>query len=138
MKSISETYILFLITVAFTGLLILTTCSEDSSTSSLEEDEIEVTKVVIEPASASFEIDEKQEFSAFLISASGDTVNKEFDIEWNWYSSNPEVFTVENNGTAYGKRAGEAYCVVEVTAEPGKVAAKLRFTGRDSAFVSIF
>lgn len=118
------------------GLLGMYSCSDDDSATGPEEEEIDVAEVVIEPQNATFEVDEQQEFSAFLISANGDTVNEEFeDIDWNWYSSDPDVFTVEDGGTATGHNEGEAHCIVEVSTENTKIVAKMRFVGRDSAFV---
>lgn len=125
--------IIFLVTASF----MFTGCGDENPASS-EEEELEGAEVVIEPQDVSLEVDEQIDFSAFIISASGDTVNEEFDFEWNWYSSNPEVFTVQNNGTASGQSPGEAYCIVEVETENSKIAAKAIFVGRDSAFVSLF
>lgn len=118
------------------GILIFNSCGDNSATGP-DDDEIEVSKVVIEPQNVSFEVGEQREFSAFLISATGDTVNSEFEIDWNWYSSDPDVFTVEDGGTATGHNPGEAFCIVEAELENTKVAAKLRFVGRDSAFVTL-
>lgn len=129
---------LFFLSAAFCGLLIFITCSEDTSSTSPLEDEIETARVVIEPKNASFEVNEELDFSAFVISASGDTMNDELNIKWNWYSSDTDVLTVQSNGTATGHNSGEAYCIVEATTETGKIAAKLRFVGRDSAFVLLF
>jgi hypothetical protein len=84
-----------------------------------------------------FKVGEQQDFSAFLISASGDTVNEELEVEWNWYSSNPDVFTVEAGGIATGHDEGEAHCIVEASTENSKIVAKMRFVGRDSAFVTL-
>lgn len=126
-----------IIMVVLSGVLISNGCNDDNSIAS-EEDNLEGAEVVIKPRDVSFEVDEQHEFSAFVISASGDTVNEEFDLEWTWYSSNPDVFTVQDDGTASGISSGEAYCIVEAETASGNVAAKLRFVGRDSAFVSIF
>ena len=83
-------------------------------------------------------VGEQKEFSAFVISATGDTLNEEYDFSWTWYSSDANIFTVENNGTAYAESTGEAYCVVEASTGTAKIKAKLRYVGLDSAFVSIF
>lgn len=55
-------------------------------------------------------------FSVFALTASGDTIDTdEIDIEWQWWSTDPEVFDVEPGGLATGKSSGEAFCVVEAT-----------------------
>lgn len=119
------------------GMLGMYSCSDDNSATGPEEEEIDVAEVVIEPQNATFEVGEQEEFSAFLISASGDTVNEELEVEWNWYSSDPDVFTVEAGGTATGHNEGEAHCIVEASTENSKIVAKMRFVGRDSAFVTL-
>lgn len=122
----------------FAGLLAFLSCSDDGDATGPDDEEVEVSEVIIEPQNASFEVGEQEEFSAFLISATGDTVNEEFEeIEWNWYSSDPDVFTVEDGGTATGHNEGEAHCIVEVSTENTKIVAKMRFVGRDSAFVTL-
>lgn len=127
----------FLVIITLIAGILNTGCEDNNPTESEEED-LDGAEVVTEPQDVSFEVDEQQEFSAFVISAGGDTLNEDFDFTWNWYSSDAYVFTVETNGTVYGKSGGEAYCVVESETASGKVAAKMRFVGRDSAFVSIF
>lgn len=123
----------------FVGLLTFIGCSDNGTATDPDEEDVDVSKVVIEPQEATFEVGEQQEFTAFLISATGDTVdNEELDINWNWFSSDPDVFTVEDGGTATGHNEGEAFCIVEAELENTKVAAKLRFTGRDSAIVFLF
>lgn len=129
---------LLFITLVFFPLLMSSSCKDNNSVSSSEDDELDEARVVIEPENASFEYTNEQDFSAYVISASDDTVNEDFNLNWNWYSSDPNVFTVQNNGAAKGQNPGEAYCIVEASTESGKIAAKLRFTGRDSAFVRIF
>ncbi|MCG2589303.1 Ig-like domain-containing protein [Rhodohalobacter sulfatireducens] len=111
---------------------------EDNNPAEPEEDELEGAEVVIEPQNVSMEVDEKVDFSAFVVSASGDTVNEEFNFQWNWYSSNPEVFTVQNNGTATGKSSGEAFCIVEASTGNSKIVAKMVPIGLDSARVFLF
>lgn len=127
----------YIIAIIIVGLLGVYSCSEDNSATGPEDEEIEASEVVIEPQNATFEVGEEFDFSAFLISVSGDTVNEEFDVEWNWYSSDSNVFTVEAGGTATGHNEGEAHCIVEASTENSKVVAKLRFVGRDSAFVTL-
>ncbi|MDR9366008.1 MAG: hypothetical protein RI575_11755 [Balneolaceae bacterium] len=111
---------------------------EDNNPTEPEEDELEGAKVVIEPQNVSMQVDEQVDFLAFVVSASGDTVNEEFNFQWNWYSSNPEVFTVQNNGTATGKSSGEAFCIVEASTGNSKIVAKMVPIGLDSARVFLF
>lgn len=126
-----------IIICALSGVLISNGCDDENSTGSTSEG-LNSAEVVIEPENASFEYTDEQDFSAYVISASGDTISEEFDIQWEWYSSNPNVFTVEDNGVAKGKNPGEAFCIVEASTGSAKITAKLRFVGRDSALVSIF
>lgn len=133
-----RTYKGYIIAMIIAGVLGMCSCSDDNSATGPEDDEIEIAEIVIEPQNATFEVGEQYEFSAFLISATGDTVNEEFDVGWNWYSSDPNVFTVEAGGTARGHSEGEAHCIVEASIDNNKFVGKLRFVGRDSAFVFIF
>jgi len=126
-----------LLIFTFVGLLILISCSGEESSVGPEDEEVEIAEVVIKPKNVAFEVGEEYDFSAFLISASGDTVNDKFEIDWNWYSSDPDVFTVESGGTATGHNSGEAHCIVEVSTDNSKIVAKRRFVGRDSAFVTL-
>jgi hypothetical protein len=94
-----------------------------------------VERVVISPSTASVSVGDQVSFSAFALTAQGDTVDTaDLDIEWRWWSSDPDVFTVEEGGTATGRSPGEEYCVVEATILRGQS----NFTGRDSAFVMVF
>lgn len=111
---------------------------EDNNPTESEEDELKGAEVVIEPQNVSMEVDQQVNFSAFVVSASGDTVNEEFNFQWNWYSSNPEVFTVQNNGTATGQNSGEAFCIVEASTGNNKIVAKMVPIGLDSARVLLF
>jgi hypothetical protein len=94
-----------------------------------------VERVVISPSTASVAVGDEVSFSAFALTAQGDTVDTaDLDIEWRWWSSSPSVFTVEDDGTATAHSPGEEYCVVEATILRGLP----NFTGRDSAFVMVF
>ena len=128
---------LLIISITLVSMLITFGCDDDNSTGSVPEG-LEGAEVVIEPQDVSLEVDEQVDFSAFVVSASGDTVNDEFNFSWNWYSSNPEVFTVQNNGTATGQNPGEAFCIVEASTGSAKIRAKLRYVGLDSARVFLF
>lgn len=121
----------------FAGLLTFNSCSDNGTATDPDDEEIEVSEVVIEPQNATFEVGEEFDFSAFLITVSGDTVNEEFEIDWNWYSSDQDIFTVEAGGTATGYNPGEAFCIVEAELVSEKLKAKTKFVpiGLDSASV---
>lgn len=125
-----------LIIILIAGMLNIG-CEDNNSTES-EEEELKGAEVVIEPQNVSMEVDEQVNFSAFVVSASGDTVNEDFNFQWNWYSSNTEVFTVQNNGTATGKNSGEAFCIVEASTGNSKIVTKMVPIGLDSARVFLF
>jgi len=127
--ALSSTIIVFL----FMAFLLTFGCSTDDVTS--PEDGHGVVEVVIEPREAEFEVGEHLEFSAFALNADGDTVDtSDLNIEWEWWSDDPEVFTVEPGGLATGHNPGEAFCIIEATILVGKS----NFSGRDSAFVMVF
>jgi hypothetical protein len=121
---------IFLFLMALT-VIMLSSCESD-------EDEPlghQVTEIAIEPDNASFGVGEELKFSAFALTAAGDTVNTDdLDIVWEWWSTDPDVFTVEPGGLATGHNPGEAFCVIEAVI----LAGTQNFTGRDSAFVLIF
>ncbi|NBC65875.1 MAG: hypothetical protein GVY07_09510 [Bacteroidetes bacterium] len=133
----------FFKTTGFSVIIILITgmlnigCEDNNPTES-GEDELKGAEVIIEPQNVSMEVDEQVDFAAFVVSASGDTVNEDFNIQWNWYSSNPEVFTVQNNGIATGQNSGEAFCIVEASTGNSKIVAKMVPIGLDSARVFLF
>lgn len=131
-----KTTVFFVTVILIVGILNIG-CEDNNPTES-EEDDLKGAEVVIKPQNVSIEVDEQIDFSAFVVSASGDTVNEEFNFQWNWYSSNPDVFTVQNNGTATGHNSGEAFCIVEASTGPSKIRAKLRYVGLDSARVLLF
>lgn len=157
-------------------LIITTACSEGDTTSSQI---VQVSSISIHPQVAEFRVGEETNFSVFALTATGDTIDtNEIDIEWQWWSSNPDVFTVEAGGLATGQNQGEAFCIVEATvvfsegeipdidvmyatigadrlnqnrtmklkaevaefykSENVAMKKRLRFTGRDSAFVFVF
>ena len=114
-------------------MLLLSNCEEEEKETQVPTAE----RVIIQPKNAAFHVGEQRDFSAFVITASGDTVDIDNpDIELKWWSSDTTVFTVKNAGTATGQNPGEAYCIVEITIPDGTSLKRL-FTGRDSAFVSI-
>lgn len=136
-SSLSQKSLILPLLLSFIASLAFFGCSEDNSTGS-EPDELKGAEVVIKPQNASLEINEEIDFSAFVVSASGDTVNDELDINWNWRSSDPDVFTVEDDGNATGRNSGEAYCIVEASTANNKITAKLIPIGLDSARILIF
>jgi len=161
------------------GTLLFTGCDGDEATGPQNP---VVVDVAISPETAELEVGEELDFSAFALTAAGDTVDiSDLNIEWNWWSNDPEVFTVEAGGLATGQSPGEAYCIVEAIVEVGlnfnekdvsiagigfsldgknkfqigsfelsagdqdisalenvSFKKKMRFTGRDSAFVMVF
>lgn len=128
---------LLLFKAAFIGLLFFSGCGEDDNATGNQNDDI--TGIAIHPESATIETGEQLEFTAFAISSSGDTIESaDLDIEWDWWSSDPDIFTVDNSGTVTANGPGEAYCMLETNTDAGKFTAKLMFVGRDSAFVFVF
>ena len=117
------------------GALVLAGCDSTDVTENPE-----IASIDISPDNVSIEVGEQVDFSAVALTASGDTVR---DVDWEWVSTDPAVFTVEDTGTATGKTPGSAFCTVGVSddAAPNAVhrkAAKRAFDGLDSAFVSVF
>lgn len=109
--------------------LVMAACSSSSNPTVAEN---QIAKIQISPDSLSISAGETASFSAFVLTASGDTL-QDSGIKFQWWSTDPDIFTVENNGTATGQSAGTAFCVIETVAK-----SKINFTGRDSAFVRVF
>lgn len=141
---LSQTSVVFFAALAFAVMLIFSGCGDDDDPAGPQTQE--AVDVIISPDSAEFSVGEQMQFSAFVLTDAGDTVaTEDLDVEWEgeWWSSDPEVFTVEDNGMATGQDSGEAYCVVELTLEDDQIfetagfltKSRARFTGRDSAFV---
>lgn len=163
-----QTTCIFFIQLAVIGMLIFSSCSGDDSTGNQSE---QIVDIEISPEEATLEAGEQLEFSAFVITDSGKKINvEELDIEWegDWWSTDTEVFSVENDGLATGQNSGEAYCVVEVNLDETEIITmlenesidiagfiptgmsqinepnnydlkpRMRFTGRDSAIVFVF
>jgi hypothetical protein len=95
--------------------------------------ESEIAEIRISPDSASMGVTEQMDFEFFALTEAGNTV-RDANLEVSWWSTDPTVFTVETGGMAVGREPGTAFCMVEVIEHP-KIAP---FTGRDSAFVSVF
>lgn len=120
-------------TIIVIGMLMLVGCGDDNPADSSANQDID--EVVISPDSASFAAGEMMDFSAVALTAEGDTVR---DVNFIWKSSDPDVFTVQDNGTATGQAPGTAYCGVGVPDESPDKKLKLVPIGLDSATVHIF
>lgn len=132
---IFQTTCIIFIQLAVVSMLMFSACGGDDVTGTDEPEGHGVVEIVIEPKEATLEAGEHQEFSAFALNADGDTVDtSDLNIEWEWWSDDPDVFTVEQGGLATGHNSGEAFCIIEATILVGKS----NFTGRDSAFVMVF
>lgn len=94
----------------------------------------EVVDINMLPESATIGAGETVDFSVVAVTAAGETVQAT-DHDVRWWSTDTTVFEVDNDGTAIGKDAGSAYCMVEMSTL-SKAAAAL-FVGRDSAFVTV-
>jgi hypothetical protein len=132
-RSIKEISFIIVLLV-FPGAIMFSGCDKDDDTEP-QNDQIE--HVVIIPQSASINVGEQFEFSTAGVTADGDTVDisdLDLALEWNWWSTDPDVFTVDNDGIATGIYPGEAFCILDFT----ESASLLKFTGRDSAVVFIF
>src|SRR6056297_1590836 len=69
----------------------------------------EVAAVQISPDSVRLTVGEQVEFSAAALTAEGDTIR---DVSFQWTSTDPAVFTVQEAGVAIAQAAGTAYCRV--------------------------
>jgi len=114
-------------------ILILSSIGCDSDDVVGTEFETEIAEIRILPDSALLDVSEQMDFDLVALSESGDTV-RDANLDVRWWSTDSTVFAVANDGMAIGLEPGSAYCMVEVN-ELAKVAP---FTGRDSAFVTVF
>lgn len=131
--------------VTFASLSVLVGCDSNDAT---EPQDVEIARVAISPATASLEVGERVEFSALAVNTAGDTIAiPEGRLEWEWISSDPDVFTVDDDGTATGQSPGEEFCIIDATLVEGlsgstraidNLKASSGFVGRDSAFVLVF
>ena len=127
----------FFIGFALMGIVIFTGCESDDDEAQPQEPRVE--RISIHPEVVEFtDVGEQVDFSVVGLTAEGDTVDTgELEVEWEWWSTDESVFTVEPGGLATGQGPGEAYCVVEATILH-KSLKSLNFTGRDSAIVFMF
>ena len=178
MKVQSNWYLLVVISVVLP--LMFNACSSDDTTGSQSP---QVSQISIHPQEASLEVGQQLDFSVVALTAAGEVIDTdEIDIEWQWWSTDTDVFTVEPGGLATAQNPGEAFCMIEAVVDVTQRAAeemdviyasisfgvgskssiqsrklelaeevaefydteniamkkRLRFTGRDSAFVFVF
>jgi hypothetical protein len=108
-KRINTTVYTFAMIAA--GLLLIFGCNSDETTGPQD---LQIVDIAISPENAEFEVGEQLEFSAVALTATGETVDiSDLDISWEWWSTDPDVFTVEAGGMATAHNTGEAWCVVE-------------------------
>jgi len=113
MKRLNQTSGIFFMMFAIVGIVMFSGCERDDN---VEPQNDEIDQIIIVPRSASIAVGEQFEFSAVGLTADGDTIERadlNLDHEWIWWSTDPDVFTVEDNGTATGHTPGEAFCVLE-------------------------
>jgi hypothetical protein len=128
--------------LVFAGLLFSGCSNNEDDVQPTQDDP--VAEIFIDPGTATIPVGEIFEFSVVALDETGDTLNAaEVGIEWEWWSTDTDVFTVEQDGTARCESAGEAFCVVEYQIpfnanNVSETAARMNFTGRDSAFVHVF
>jgi len=134
--ALSSTIIIFL----FMALLLTFGCSTDDVTG--PENGHGVVEIVIMPPEAEVDVGDFQEFEAFLIDSQGNTIDPSeldgFDIDWEYWSTDTNVFSFfEQDGSVgigAGESSGEAFCIIEVTITEGNS----NFTGRDTSLVFVF
>jgi hypothetical protein len=169
-----------LCTVTVIGAPFLQSCSSDDATRSQSP---QVSQISIHPQEASLEVGQQLDFSVVALTATGEVIDTdEINIEWQWWSTDTDVFTVEPGGLATAQNPGEAFCMIEAVVDVSQRTAeeidviyasisfgqgsksniqslklelaeevaeyydtehvamkkRLRFTGRDSAFVFVF
>ena len=120
-------------------LFMLNGCDKDDRNMS---EEVEIKQITINPGEVSMAVGDHEDFSAIAITRSGEQIAfGELNVlDARWWSSDTSIFTVLANGVATAKKTGDAYCILEATVKPDESGAQslLSYTGRDSAFVSIF
>ena len=99
------------------------------------EDAPQIDRVVISPENVELEVGEQEGFTFELLTEAGEPIDTEgLDIESEWVSTDDEVFTVDEGGTAIGQSSGEEFCIIDVTVDKGDS----NFSGRDSTIVFVF
>lgn len=123
---------LLILTFAFTGMMIFISCDDEDP---VAPEDPEVMDIIISPDSAEVAVGEKVDFSAVALSATGDTIE---DANLTWISSDPDIFTVQENGTITGHSAGTAFCGIDIADNTSaNKMAKFVPIGMDSAFVRV-
>jgi hypothetical protein len=137
MTRLNQTSGIFLLGLFFVGTIIFSGCESGDD---VEPQNNEIDQIVIVPRNASIAVGEQFEFSAVGLTATGDTIERadlDLDHEWIWWSTDTDVFTVENDGTATGHNPGEAFCVLEFSESESQIRLKwLHFN--DSVAVHVF
>ena len=118
----------------------MSTCVATGCDSSDLAETPEIAAIQIAPDSARIAVGEQVDFSVAALTAEGDTIR---DVSFQWASTDPAVFTVQETGVATGQAAGTAYCRVGVPSDASGTttqskASKRIFVGRDSAYVAVF
>lgn len=134
MKRSSQKISFIIVLLVFTGAIMFSGCEKEVDA---EPKNDQIDQIVIIPQNASINVGEQFEFSTAGVTADGDTVEisgLDLGLEWNWWSTDPDFFTVDDDGIATGIYPGEAFCILDF-AESESL---LKFTGRDSALVFIF
>ena len=101
--------------VTVIGFTILQSCSSDDTTGSQSP---QVSQISIHPQEASTEVGQQIDFSVVALTATGEVIDTdEINIEWQWWSTDTDVFTVEQGGLATAQNPGEAYCMIEAVVD---------------------
>ncbi|NBC02577.1 MAG: hypothetical protein GVY20_02625 [Bacteroidetes bacterium] len=124
---------LIIIIFLLSGIFIINGCDDDSNPTSTEKPVI--ADIIISPDSAEIAVGEELDFSAVALTATGDTIE---NPEMVWLSSDPSIFTVQDNGTITGQSPGTAFCGIDAAENSSKLKGKIVPIGLDSAFVRIF
>lgn len=122
---------LIAITLTLSSLFIVNGCSDDNPTSP---EEPQVANIIISPDSVEINVGDEIDFSAVALTADGDTIE---DANLEWISSDPSVFTVQDNGTITGESEGTAFCGIDVADNLSKLKGKIVPIGLDSAYVRV-
>lgn len=137
-RSLTYNATLFAVAFMLTAALVLLGCDTNEAT----EEAPEIAEVTVVPDSAAIEVGEQVDFSVVGLTADGDSV-RDLELDVDWWSTDPAVFTVEDGGTATGQASGTAFCVVGASDETANATTSLtavrpKFVGRDSAYAIVF
>jgi len=136
-----QTTCIIFLQLTVVGMLVFSACGGDDVTGTEDIEEHGVVEVTFGQEDINLNVGDQKELSVYLLTAEGDTVDPSnlvgYDIEWEWWSTNTDVFTVLHdgrNGIVTVHDEGEEYCIVEVTILEGNT----NFTGRDSLRLFLF